>query len=163
QKSQLSVSLASQAIEPSEFRVRTSGVAHDQHSRSRALKESVKETREVESFLIEIVDTAEALIGGDPRLHSDLAEGTTEGPDHKACADIDATMPDPSYHIVTDSDVGWIHRIAVPQHFNDDLPHARKLVDVMVTVEMRRRGAKFPLERIELAKKLFPDFILRQT
>src|SRR5262245_43152747 len=96
QKSQLSVSLASQAIEPSEFRVRTSGVAHDQHSRSRALKESVKETREVESFLIEIVDTAEALIGGDPRLHSDLAEGTTEGADHKAFADIDATMPDPS-------------------------------------------------------------------
>ena len=132
-------------------------MAHDQHSRSRALKESVKETREVESFPIEIVDAAEALIGGDPRLHSDLAEGTTEGADHKAFADIDATMPDPSYHIVTDSDVGWIHRIAVPQHFNDDLPHARKLVDVMVTVEMRRRGAKFPLERIELASKLLPD------
>ena len=96
QKSQLSVALASQAIDPSEFRVRTSGVAHDQHSRPRALKESVKETRESESFLVEIVDTAEALIGGDPRLHSDLAEGTTEGADHKAFADIDATMPDPS-------------------------------------------------------------------
>ena len=96
QKSQLSVALASQAVDPSEFRVRTSGVAHDQHSRPRALKESVKETREAESFLVEIVDTAEALIGGDPRLHSDLAEGTTEGADHKAFADIDATMPDPS-------------------------------------------------------------------
>jgi hypothetical protein len=36
-------------------------------------------------------------------------------------------------------------------------------VDVMVTVEMRWRGAKFPLERIELASKLLPDFILRQT
>ena len=75
QKSQLSVALASQAIDPSEFRVRTSGVAHDQHSRPRALKESVKEIHEVESFVIEIVDTAEAFIGGDPRSRSDFAQG----------------------------------------------------------------------------------------
>jgi hypothetical protein len=33
----------------------------------------------------------------------------------------------------------------------------------MVTIEMRRWGAKFPLERIELASKLLPDFVVRQT
>ena len=74
-------------------------------SRPGALKESVKEIREVKSFLIEIVDTAEALIGGDPRSRSDFAQSTTEG--------ADATMPNPSYRIVTDSDAGWVRRIAV--------------------------------------------------
>jgi hypothetical protein len=78
------------------------------------LKESVKETREAKPFLVEIVDTAEALIGGDPRSRIDFAQSTTEGADHKAFADTDATMPDPSYHIVTDSDEGRIRRIAVP-------------------------------------------------
>jgi len=79
------------------------------------LKESVKEIREVASFLIEIVDTAEALIGGDPRSRSDFPQSTTEGADlNKAFADIGATMPNPSYHIVTDSDVGWVRRIAAP-------------------------------------------------
>jgi len=34
-------------------------------------------------------------------------------------------------------------------------------MDVMVTVEMRRRRAKLVLERIELASKLRSDFILR--
>jgi hypothetical protein len=76
QKSQLSAPLASQAIDPSE--IRTSGVAHDQHSRPWALNES---------FLVEIVDTAEALIGGDPRSSSDFAQSTTEGTDHKGFVD----------------------------------------------------------------------------
>jgi hypothetical protein len=78
------------------------------------LKESVKEISEAGAFLIKIVDTTEALIGGDPQSRSDFAQTTTEGTDHKAFADIDATMPDPSYHIVTDSDVGRIRRVAVP-------------------------------------------------
>jgi hypothetical protein len=47
------------------------------------LKESAKETCEADSFLVEIVDTAEALIGGDPRSSSDFAQSTTEGTDHK--------------------------------------------------------------------------------
>jgi hypothetical protein len=55
--------------------------------RDPALKESVKETRQAEMFLVEIVDTAEALIGCDPRSRSDFAQSTTEGTDHKAFAD----------------------------------------------------------------------------
>jgi hypothetical protein len=92
------------------------------------LKESAKETCEADSFLVEIVDTAEVLIGGDPRSSSDFAQSTTEGTDRKGFVDIDATMPDSSYYIVADSDVGWIRRIAVQRRS----PDAWKLVDVMV-------------------------------
>src|SRR5262249_27979702 len=81
----------------SKFRVRTSGAAHDQHSRPRALKESVKEIREVESFLSEIVDTAEALISGDPRSRSDFPQRTIQAADHKSVADIGATIQTPTH------------------------------------------------------------------
>lgn len=87
-------------------------------------------------LLIEVIDTAEALIRGNPRSRSESAQTRAKGADHKAFADIYATMPDFIYHVVTDPDVRRFRLITVLQHFNDDLTYPWKLVYVMVTIHM---------------------------
>jgi hypothetical protein len=69
-------------------------MAHDQHSDPGVLNESAKETFEADSFLLTSSIPLKPRIGGCPRSHSNFAQSTTDGTEHKGLVDIDATMPE---------------------------------------------------------------------